>query len=235
MSTNKKSFFSPKLMFEGFRQCKMIGIFALIIMVLGAILLPAGTAISYSDSSGYSGTFTETVEAFNINTFLLLLIPVSALMTLVLFHFLDNRSASDLYHALPHKRITLFLSYSASIILWMLILLFASTLCSVLTCLIVQKHIILIMSTILPYMFSVLLMSLLTVTGIMVAINLTGTVFTNIVISGVILLLPRICFTLIHSTVFDSVPFLVSSSSDSIIFSDTSNLLFGLISLIGSL
>lgn len=36
----KKMTFSLKMLWEGFRQCKMIGIFAAVIIVLGAVLAP---------------------------------------------------------------------------------------------------------------------------------------------------------------------------------------------------
>ena len=42
----KHSLFSFSLMREGFRQCQMIGIFALVLVVLGAVLTPAGYAIN---------------------------------------------------------------------------------------------------------------------------------------------------------------------------------------------
>lgn len=226
---SKKSIFSIKLMMEGFRQCKMIGILSLIIMVLGAVLMPAGIAISSSDSSV---NVAEAVEAWSINPILVLVIPAVALMTLVLFHFLDTRSASDLYHALPHKRITLYLSYASSIVLWALILLFASAFCSVITCLITSKYIALIMSTVLPYLFSLFLISILIIGGMLIAINLSGTVFTNIVVSGMILFLPRVCFMILQFTIFDNIPILSSGISNNVIFSDDSNLLFGICSMI---
>ena len=226
---NKKSIFSPKLMMEGFRQCKMIGILALIIMVLGAVLLPAGIAVSMSENSVI---VPEAMEAWSINTLLILVIPAVTLMTLVLFHFLDTRSASDLYHALPHKRITLYLSYAASIVLWALVLIFASSLCSVITCLITSKYIALIMSTVLPYMFSLFLICLLIIGGMLTAINLSGTVFTNIVLSGMILFLPRALFMILRFTVFDGIPMLSTGISNNIIFGNDTNLLFGMFSMV---
>lgn len=224
---NKKSIFSVKLMLEGFRQCKMIGILALIIMVLGAVLVPAGTAIAYSNGLEYN----VVEEAGGINPFLCLVIPAIALMTLVLFHFLDNRASSDLYHSLPHKRITLYLSYTGSILLWTIVLISASSLASIITCLITSKYIVSIMSTVLPYMISVFLITLLAVGGVLTAINLTGTVFTNIVLSGIILFLPRLCFVIVRSAMFDGIPFITSGFSGDGIFSADANLLFGLFAM----
>lgn len=226
---NNNSVFSPKLMLEGFRQCRTIGILAMIIMSLSAVFIPVGISISYDDSSSIIKT-TET--AYSINPFLLLVIPAISLITLVLFHFLDSRAASDLYHSLPHKRITLYVSFTASILLWAVLLIFTGTLCSVITCLILNKYILLVASTIIPYMISVFLITLLAVGGILIGMNLTGTVFTNILISGIILLLPRFCFHIIHQTIFENVAFLNFEVSQSGIFSNAANLLFGLISMI---
>lgn len=125
---NNKSIFSTKLMLEGFRQCRTIGILALIIMSLWAILIPAGNAITYGGDSD-AVIVKMTAEAFDVNSFMIFVIPAVAIMTLVLFHFLDNRASSDLYHALPHKRITVYLSFTASIILWAVLLIFASNIC----------------------------------------------------------------------------------------------------------
>ena len=41
----KKMTFSLKMLWEGFRQCKMIGIFAAVIIVLGAVLAPVAQVI----------------------------------------------------------------------------------------------------------------------------------------------------------------------------------------------
>lgn len=227
---NNKSIFSTKLMLEGFRQCRTIGILALIIMSLWAILIPAGNAITYGGDSD-AVIVKMTAEAFDVNSFMIFVIPAVAIMTLVLFHFLDNRASSDLYHALPHKRITVYLSFTASIILWAVLLIFASSLCSVVTCLILNKYIILLLPTVLPYMISMLLITLLVISGILVAINLTGTVFTNIVISGIILFLPRICFNIIYSAIFSNIMFISAGIPNGNFFANDSNLLFGLFSM----
>lgn len=127
----KKMHFSLRLLWEGFQQCKMIGIFSAVIVVLGAVLEPVAQAISLSSSPHY----TKVVyEAWAINVTLLVVLLAAPLMTLMLFHFLDNRAASDLYHALPHKRITLYLSYAGAVLLWVVLLLVLGTLASVITC-----------------------------------------------------------------------------------------------------
>ena len=56
--------FSLRLLWEGFQQCKMIGIFSAVIVVLGAVLEPVAQAISLGSSPHY----TKVVyEAWGIN------------------------------------------------------------------------------------------------------------------------------------------------------------------------
>lgn len=214
------------MLLEGIRQCKMIGIMGLVLLVLGAVLLPLGEAIS---SMNYDDTIAFVAEAWQANPFLLLVVPAAGLMTLTLFHFLDTRVASDLYHALPHKRITLYASYAGAILVWTLLLVVVSTLCSTITCLILHKTITLMLSTVIPFAAAIFLMSTLLVSGILIAITLSGTVFTNVVLSGAILILPRLSYNIIHALSYDNVPF-IQSATQSGIFRNANNLLFGFLS-----
>ena len=50
----KKMHFSLRLLWEGFQQCKMIGIFSAVIVVLGAVLEPVAQAISLGSSPYYT-------------------------------------------------------------------------------------------------------------------------------------------------------------------------------------
>ena len=141
---HKHSLFSFSLMWEGFRQCQMIGIFALVLVVLGAVLTPAGYAIN---AAGDPYFIRQVLKVYAVNPVLFLAAPAAPLMTLVLFHFLNSRAASDLYHALPHKRITLYLSYAASILAWVLLLLVVGTVSSLIACAAVHKYITVLYST----------------------------------------------------------------------------------------
>lgn len=228
---NNKSIFSVKLMLEGFRQCKLIGILATIIVTIGALFIPLAEVISGSNMN-YEDIVAEALEAWQANPFLCLIIPAAALMTMVLFHFLNNRPASDMYHALPHKRITLYLSYLGSILLWTLIMLFACTLSSLIACFIASKYVALILSTVLPYAFSILLITLLVIGGILTAMNLTGTVFTNVILTGLILYLPRVSFMILRFAIFDAIPFFNPTAFYGGIFGTETNLMFGFTSVI---
>lgn len=218
----KKTHFSLRLLWEGFQQCKMIGIFSAVIVVLGAVLEPVAQAISLGGSPYY----TKVVyEAWGINVTLLVVLLAAPLMTLMLFHFLDNRAASDLYHALPHKRITLYLSYAGAVLLWVVLLLVLGTLTSVITCGFAHKYITLLTDSLLPFAASLFCMSFLLVAGMLVSMSVTGTVFTNVLFAGILLFLPRLCVLGLQSSMANALPFL-SDSAGTGFFRNANNLLF---------
>ena len=218
----KKTHFSLRLLWEGFQQCKMIGIFSAVIVVLGAVLEPVAQAISLGGSPYY----TKVVyEAWGINVTLLVVLLAAPLMTLMLFHFLDNRAASDLYHALPHKRITLYLSYAGAVLLWVVLLLVLGTLTSVITCGFTHKYITLLTDRLLPFAASLFCMSFLLVAGMLVSMSVTGTVFTNVLFAGILLFLPRLCVLGLQSSMANALPFL-SDSAGTGFFRNANNLLF---------
>lgn len=218
----KKMTFSLKMLWEGFRQCKMIGIFAAVIIVLGAVLAPVAQVIGMSSSPYH----TKIVyEAWSANPVMLLVLVAAPLMTLILFHFLDSRAASDLYHALPHKRITLYLSYAGAVLTWVVLLLVLGTLASLITCGFAHNYIALLKDSLLPFAVSLFCISFLMISGILVSMSITGTVFTNILFSGILLFLPRFCAYALQKSVQNALPFLSESSGNGF-FRNANNLLF---------
>ena len=227
----KKMHFSLRLLWEGFQQCKMIGIFSAVIVVLGAVLEPVAQAISLGGSPYY----TKVVyEAWGINVTLLVVLLAAPLMTLMLFHFLDNRAASDLYHALPHKRITLYLSYAGAVLLWVVLLLVLGTLTSAIACGFAHKYITLLTDSLLPFAASLFCMSFLLVAGMLVSMSVTGTVFTNVLFAGILLFLPRLCVLGLQSSMANALPFL-SDSAGTGFFRNANNLLFSGVNVVFSM
>jgi hypothetical protein len=53
-----------------------------------------------------------------IHPLMLGLFAVAPLMTLVQFAFLNQRKACDFYHAIPHRRLTVFFSMMAAVLTW---------------------------------------------------------------------------------------------------------------------
>ena len=208
------------LLREGFRQYQMIGICTLVILLISVVLL---TISNYK----YSGEDITTIELYQINVILLLAIPMTFLMTLALFRFLNHRAASDLYHALSHKRLTLYSCFAGAIILWILIWIAVSTLASMLLCGFTNQ-INLMYDTILPYTASILMMCLLVMTATLVVMSVTGTVFTNVLMTLILLFLPRFSMEFFNGILTNNLPFVLTTSSAGF-FSSRSNLLFSLL------
>lgn len=207
---------------EGFRQCQMMGILLTVVMNVAAILVPLYIWVQAQER--YDWGSVEIYSAWLGNFLMLLTIPFAFFMTLVLFRFLNSRAASDLYHAMPHKRISLYLSFSAAILAWMLILIVSSTLVSTIACTIVSQ-ITLLYDTILPYTLSVLSISVLLMAGTLVGMSLSGTLFTNVLLSAIVMFFPRLCVTFLQNIVTGNLPFMVNNSYG---LSGGRNLLFSL-------
>lgn len=212
------------LLREGFRQCQMVGILSLIIMNLAAILVPLYIWIKGTETYSYYYSTNEVWSAWNGNTLALFTIPVAFLMALMLFHFLDNRAASDLYHALPHKRVTLYVSYVGAILLWALLLIVSSTLVSLFMCSI-TPNITLLTDTILPYTTTIFAVVMLVVAGTMIGMSLSGTVFTNVLLTVIILFFPRLCVWFLRGIITGNMPFIPDTVQE---MSEGNNLLFSM-------
>lgn len=112
----KKRFFDIGLYADALRQLRLIGVAAFIILELEAILLPLASWFSQQQmiANGYIAPNAPYIANLLEWHPLVVLCPflIAPLMMLVLFHFLNKRSASDFYHALPNTRVSLFVSLS---------------------------------------------------------------------------------------------------------------------------
>lgn len=193
-----KRYFSFQLFKDGFRQLKLFGIFSTIIIGLVSIFVPISTMLSEQN-----GSYTPTITGVGINVLLLLCTFVLApIFTLSLFSFLNKRNTSDFYHSIPLKRTCIYTSYIASIMAWITIiivvnLLLSYMLYSTLTSCVLYNR------TILTYALNVWIGSLYCVATVSLAMCISGTTLTNIVVSGIILFLPRIYICMLSYCICD--------------------------------
>ncbi len=114
------------------------------------------------------------------------------LLTIASFSFLTKRNTCDAIHSLPYKRACIFITHIAAIISWLLILTISNS--------IVTKYIYKIVS---PKMFfypeefkkmviSVFVCAVFVTMVFAIGCGLTGRLFTNIIMSLIILILPRL-------------------------------------------
>lgn len=213
----KKNWFDGRLYREGLRQLRVIGILGFVVMALGGILVPVGEAIDYSSRMAFQiEAAGESLAAANpimltlmrAHPLLMLGFPVLApIMSLYLFHFLDRRNSSDFYHVIPHTRNCLFISLTAALLTWLLAILWGSTALCILTCKLLGKYLVLTQASVLSLLFTMTAASLLVAASVLLAISLTGTLFTNIVVSLLIIFLPRTILMVASTCLRSAMPY----------------------------
>ena len=210
----KKTWFDARLYREGLRQLRVIGILSFVVMALGAILVPVGEAISYS-----SQIAVQTAQAgaeFNpkiltlmrVHPLLMLGFPVLApIMSLYLFHFLDGRNSSDFYHVIPQTRNCLFLSLTAALLTWLIAILWGSTAICLITCKLLGKYLVLTTASVPALVFTMTAASFLVAASVLLAVSITGTLFTNIVVSLLVIFLPRAVMLVMSICLSSAMPY----------------------------
>lgn len=199
----RKRFFDPRLFLEGLRQLRLIGLAGMLALVLEAIFIPL-------DRMGYYAGNPPALSGFDAHPFLILtFVLLAPLMTLTLFQFLNKRPSSDLYHSLPDTRLCLFVSFFAAIFAWIAAIAVVSTLLELLLFSLVANASVSLTSMLL-YFGSCLAGTLLVMAGIAVAMCVTGTFFTNLVVSALILFAPRLIILLVTEELASLLPVLVS-------------------------
>ena len=215
--TQSKKWFHIGLWKEGMKQLRLIGFFSMLILALCAVLPPVGEALALQKNN-----FDPSIRTMDYtdNPAIFLIFCIAApLMMLTLFHFLNKRNASDCYHAMPHTRICLYVSYLAAVLTWVVVLTLVSGGLFMLTCACLHQNFVLLYASVWQSMLYVFVASFLVVSAIGIAMSITGTVFTNLILSGLILFLPRIAILLICNGISNApmmvttdLPFLLQST-----------------------
>lgn len=204
--------FSPRLFWQGMKQLKIVGFIGLAVTLTFNIiqLVVSGNDIANREINGE--TLTEVYSAVQSAPFSMLIpflfIPV---MTLLLFHFLNSRKQSDFYHAIPIRRVCLYTSLLASIMAWTLVILISNLAVTFILLAIYSKYITVNTAALFLYTACLFAGSLFVAASITIAMSVTGTIFTNIILTGIIIFLPRLLLFMITASVASAVPFLVDT------------------------
>lgn len=198
-----------KLYIEGIKQLRVIGIMALVIFSFEAIFM--GIARGITEDIYFNEMNINIVSIFDIHPIIVLSFAVLApLMTLYLFSFLNKRNACDFYHSTPVTRKSLFLFYFLAIITWIIFILLFSTGVSIITSLFFKSVYSISLYSVFLTLFNVFAASLLVIAATSVAMCITGTIFTNIIVTGIILFIPRLLITFVLFVVSSELPMIVS-------------------------
>jgi len=197
-----------KLYLDALKQLRLIGFVSLGILVIIAVLTPIGNAIKleqYADKN-YPIVITS-IQACRM--MYLIFIVFTPILTIYLFSFLTKRNACDYFHSFPQKRGCLYNTYFAALTTWIVIVTVGTALITGITYGILSKYFVFSYVNLIRYSISIFLCCMLVAASISMACAVTGTIFTNIVVTGLILFFPRLITTIAITIVTSNIKMLV--------------------------
>lgn len=222
------SIFNIKIYKETFKQLKVIALVINILMLLCAIITPVSEYIAILDmikSSFVKADYKEILSVYDMSFFYLIpFVIATPILTLTAYKFLNKRNSCDFYHSIPHKRTCIFLSIFAAVLTWICIITISTSAVFALLFKLCSKHIVINLTPLIALTINTIINSLLVGAGISLACSLTGTRINNIIVSGLILFLPRILMSVCVLLVLDNMPFLIDTKLP-IFFNSSSNML----------
>ena len=188
-----KNIFSFKLYSQGLRKVRTAGIAMAIVMIVLNAWIPIRTIDITTKDLVYGvtdGIFQ--VEAGQLAPFGLLVMLFAPLLVYNMFSYLNDRKSSDFYHALPQKRICVYISFMAAILTWIVSVLLASTLVNAMLFSFDRRYTV-TPKTILLTVLGFLLLALVTAGFMALSMMLTGTAVANCLVFILFFLFIRAC------------------------------------------
>lgn len=209
MKNKLSNIIKVKLYLDALKQLKLIGFICLGILLIISVLIPVGSAIDMNQYSSISPrVITATRASFAMYLIFTIFTPI---LILYIFSFLTKRNACDYFHGFPQKRGCLFNTYFAATVTWIFILTFVTALVTGITYGILSKYFVFSYVNLFKYSLAIFLCSLLVAAAITLSCSITGTIFTNIVVTGLILFLPRFITAIAINIITSNLRMVVSS------------------------
>ena len=147
----KKTWFDGRLYLQGLKRLRLIGLAMAILFITVAVLVPLTTWIQTANRMQYVDEYYDPMYDSSYDSMYgeedslqepkvkevenrRLIIPVlvasylSPVFILLIFSYLNRRSESDFYHAIPYTRVCVYTSFVAAAMTWVLAILIASSL-----------------------------------------------------------------------------------------------------------
>ena len=197
-----KTFFSLKLYVEGLKKIKIAGIAASIAVVLLNAAVPIVNIMTRDENTSFS-----SAEPLQFMPFSVLMLVFSAVFSYSMFSFLNERKSSDFFHAIPNKRICVYLSFTAAILTWIFSILCISTLVNAILYGFSDTYTVnitvVLITPIVYFLASTMIVSIMTL-----SMTLTGTTVSNVLIFTLFLLFVRTVGQIFVACLTDLVPIL---------------------------
>lgn len=208
----KKDRLFGKFYFESLRQTRIVGIIFTVILTVASLAMTIGQYISaltgylQLKSQGFECSFGPEIITFQElnplqSTLTFLMAPLLVLMA---FSFLNKRASSDFYHSVTQKRSTVFMSYSLSCITWIIFSAIISTLAGIIAAQCCGNYYVINWNTFI-FLAERLISAFYVIAATALAMTLTGTLLNNVVVTGMIIFVPRILMSVIASALVSVV------------------------------
>ena len=207
----QRGYFSLSLYKEALAQLALPGFLLAGILIAGTLLSSWETLSWYLFLPEEASFGMSTLDISEAWTFIPVYIWVAPfLLTVLAFDFLRSRKKSDYYHAVPAKRSTLFFSYTAAIVSWLIATVFIAMALGGGLFAAVGVGANWSFAAILGLEFLAAMLFALAIA--LLAVTLSGTLFSTAVLINVFLWLPLLAAALFRRGVLSIVPTLPSSA-----------------------
>ncbi len=211
----KKPIFNLGLYLEGLRQTRLHTIIGSALLCLFSFFSIASTWLAAVESKrqvqmqGIAFTKISLSGTDAANLLIVVAFVWVPLMTLALYGFGNKRNTSDFYHSIPHSRLCTYLSFQSALLTQAFAMLAINLVFVFAMSALVSSMVTLVVVPLLWYALSTLVCAVLCAAAVSGAMAITGTTFTNVILSGIIIFLPRIMMfifrMILGSTLFNVV------------------------------
>ena len=213
---NDKKIFSIKLFINNFLQLKVMGILGTVLITLFSVLSIVSQGISMIEYTkegisvnGMSGGVSTTyLGAGDLWPLVLTFVFVTPVLMLMAFSYNNKRNSSDFYNSLPYTRLNMYLTKLSAVFAWQIIVYVCAVVGIVISIAVYKKYFVYSVSTITWIIIGTFICNLLCGAVIALACSLTGSLMSNICLTGIILFIPAILRVMITggiSALFDYV------------------------------
>ena len=197
----KHRIFNRSLYLDALKQTRIFTVLCVTVLLFITLAAPIDTIINYPAR--------QTVAFENFAPVLITLpYAVTPVLCVILFGFMNKRKSSDFYHSIADNRISLYLSLFSAVITVIAGIILITVIPSLLLHCLYKKIFIINLKSILINIFGIFSSSLYCAAIVTIAMSLTGTLLTNIAVSGILLFLPDLIVAATTSTVCQSIPVL---------------------------
>ena len=208
----KKALFSRGIYAEVLRRLRVFGFIALAALLtleLAPIIISIFDYVLYYKNDPLSAYSVSDIT-FDI---VLIVVPFAVIiaapiMTAIAFSVFNKRSSSDFYHSLPYSRQCIFFSTLSAVYTWVVGVCLVCSLSGLILYSAFDHLFVVIFDLACPIILTYIAILILTTATTALAMSATGTVFSNICVTLLLMFLPRFIITVMSSWISDTAGFL---------------------------